>query len=184
MGRRGKHAVFSEADLNRASEIVRQLSYGDSILMALSVLLAGKLKLTSAQIASILGVSKPTVVRMNERFRQMPESGPSNWGGDRRSILTEESRREVLAGLEKEAAAGKIVVVEQVKKAIEQKCGAPISLQTAYNILHREGWRKVKPDKIHPKGDPLKQDHFKKKTSQKQWRWLPPTRKPLASSCE
>ncbi len=184
MRRLGKRAVFSQADLDRADNVVAQVPYGNPVLTALAVLLAGKLKLTAEQIAKVLGVSKPTVTRMYERFRCPPDSDAPTWGGDRRSVLAADNRRDVLVQLEADAAAGKIVVVETVKAAIEKACGSPISVQTAYNILHREGWRKVRPDKIHPKGDPEKQLEFKKKPFRKRWMWLPPPPKPSANSCE
>lgn len=183
MRRLGKRAVFSQDDLARADKTVAQVPYGDEVIAAVAVLMAGRLDLTAEQIASVLGVSKPTVVRMYERFRCPPEDDAASWGGDRRSVLPADARREVLAQLEADAAAGKIVVVEQVKAAIEEACGSSVSLQTAYNILHREGWRKVRPDKVHPKGDAEKQLQFKKKHSRKQWTWLPPLPKPPASSC-
>jgi transposase len=183
MQRLGKRTVFTEANLRKATEIVGKLSYRDPLLMALSVLLAGRLKLTGEQIASVLGVSKSTVVRMNERFRHLEEQPDSRWGGDRRSILDEKTRREVLDGLADEAAAGKIVIAERVKAAIEEKRGASVSLQTAYNLLHRAGWRKVRPDKQHPQGDRAKQEEFKKKPSRRPWHWLPPKRRRPGDRC-
>ena len=162
MDRRGKRAVFEEETINRAKMIVEEFSYNDQKMIAISVLLAGVLHLTSEQIGLVFGISPSTVIRMNERFRKEKQGVPGNWGGDRRSILPSDDTAEVLASLESQASQGKIVVVEQVKLALEDKLGNRISLQTSYNVLHRNGWRKVKPDKEHPKSDPQKQEEFKK----------------------
>lgn len=183
MARRGKRVVFSEAEVERARVLVGELKQHRSLLRALVVLLAKEIHLTGEQISSLLGVSKSTLVRMNKRFRD-PGPGPTRpWGGDRRSLLTVQAQEEVLAGLAGAAAEGKVVVVAQVKAALEAKRAAPVSLQTAYNTLHRAGWRKVKPDKRHPKSDPQRQEEFKKKPFRTRWCWRPPKLAPPASPC-
>jgi len=184
MGRRGKRSVFSSDVIARARSVVDSVSYGDQTLAAVSVLLAGVLKLTGKQISSVLGVSLPTVFRMNEMFRNSETKASNNWGGRRHGVLPREVEREVLAGLENMAAKGQIVVAREVKLAIEARKGASISLQTAYNILHRQGWRKLVPDKVHPKSDMEKQDNFKKKTSRRRWLWLPPKHTQHNDRCE
>jgi len=174
MGRQGKRAVFDPDVIARARSVMDSVSYGDQTLAAVSVLLTEVLKLTGEQISAVLGVSVPTVVRMNERFRKSETKASNNWGGVRHEVLSREAEREVVAGLEDIAGKGQIVVVRQVKLAIEKRKGTSISLQTAYNILHRQGWRKVTPDKVHPKSDMERQDNFKKKSFRKRWLWLPP----------
>lgn len=174
MSRRGKRAVFKGEVVKRAEDVLNTLAYGSPVLMALSVLLAAKLKLTCEQIGVALGVGEATVVRMNQRFRHTPGDAKSNWGGRRYQALTAEEEKEVLGELETAAARGEVVGAKQVRVAIEERRGKPVSLQTAYNCLARGGWRKVVPDKVHPKQDPEKQEEFKKKCSRRQSRWLPP----------
>jgi transposase len=183
MGRRGKRAVFTADIIDQAKALVSGLKHGDPTLAAVSVLMAGVLKLTSAQIASVLSVSIPTVVRMNERFRNSGKREARNWGGTRHEILPKEAEAEVLAGLEERAAKGEVVSAQQVRQAIEEKRGATVSLQTAYNVLRRQGWRKVRPDKAHPKSDMERQEDFKKKTSPTRWLWLPPRHTPQVGHC-
>jgi len=174
MERQGKRAVFADEAVRRAEQIVNGLSYRSPVLVAVSVLMASKLKLTCVQIGQVLGVGKATVVRMNQAFRDEPESDKKNWGGRRRQALTEDEEKEVLAELERRAAKGEVVGAKRVKLRIEQKKGGTVSLQTAYNFLYRAGWRKVVPDKVHPKGDPEKQEEFKKKCFRRPSKWLPP----------
>jgi len=84
MERQGKRAVFADEAVRRAEQIVNGLSYRSPVLVAVSVLMASKLKLTCVQIGQVLGVGKATVVRMNQAFRDEPESDKKNWGGRRR----------------------------------------------------------------------------------------------------
>lgn len=176
MERQGKRAVFTEGTVKRAEQVINDLSYRSPVLVALSVLLASKLKLTCAQIGQVLGVGKATVVRMNQAFREEPQSDKKDWGGRRREVLTLEEEKGVLAELEARAARGEVVGASRVRAHIEQKRGAPVSLQTAYNFLYRAGWRKVVPDRVHPKSDPEKQEEFKKKHSRRPSKWFPPKR--------
>jgi|APCry1669188910_1035180.scaffolds.fasta_scaffold31126_1 transposase len=183
MGRQGKRAVFDPDVIVRARAVVDSVSYGDQTLAAVSVLMAEVLKLTGEQIGAVLGVSVPTVVRMNERFRKSETSESNNWGGVRHEVLPRDLECEVVAGLEDMAGKGQIVVARQLKLAIEERRGGSISLQTAYNILHRQGWRKVIPDKVHPKSDMEKQETFKKKNFRKRWLWLPPKHTQRSDRC-
>ena len=174
MERQGKRAIFTEETIKRAEQVLNELSYRSPVLIAVSVLMASKLKLTCVQIGQVLGVGKATVVRMNQKFRTDSTPDKKDWGGRRHQVLTAEEEKVVLAELEGCAAKGEVVGANRVKAHIEQKKGAPVSLQTAYNFLYRAGWRKVVPDKVHPKGNPEKQEEFKKKSSRKPSKWLPP----------
>ena len=57
---------------------------------------------------------------------------------------------------------GGVVIVPPLKPVIEAKLGKPLALSTIYAMLARHGWRKVAPDKIHPKSDPDAQEDWKK----------------------
>ena len=170
----GKRAVFDQEVIDNARKVVKNAIKGNEAVMAIAVLMAGVLKLTSEQIGDVLGVSVPTVIRMNARFRKGDVEPRKCWGGDRNSKLSREEQAEVLESLKARAACGEVVLVSQVKEALEEKAGGVISLQTAYNVLHRNGWRKVAPDKEHPKRDPKAQEEFKKNSSRKSCLWLPP----------
>ncbi|MDR0250284.1 MAG: winged helix-turn-helix domain-containing protein [Burkholderiales bacterium] len=40
-----------------------------------------------------------------------------------------------------------------------------MALSSVYNLLHRHGWRKLAPDKRHPKSDPQAQEEWKKNST-------------------
>ncbi|MEO9102143.1 MAG: winged helix-turn-helix domain-containing protein, partial [Burkholderiaceae bacterium] len=59
------------------------------------------------------------------------------------------------------------LVVAQIKAALDQHLGRPVALASAYNLLHRHGWRKLVPDKRHPKSDPAAQEDWKKNSAKR-----------------
>jgi hypothetical protein len=54
------------------------------------------------------------------------------------------------------------VVVPPIQAALESHLGWPVALSTVYRMLHRQGWRKLAPDKRHPNADPAAQEEWKK----------------------
>jgi len=48
------------------------------------------------------------------------------------------------------------------KQALDVRLGRKVALASAYNLLHRHGWRKLAPDKRHPKADVAAQEAWKK----------------------
>jgi hypothetical protein len=54
------------------------------------------------------------------------------------------------------------LIVTEIKEALEARLGRRIALASAYNMLHRHNWRKLVPDKRHPKSDSEAQEAFKK----------------------
>ncbi len=82
-------------------------------------------------------------------------------GGRRRQSLTLKEEREFLAPFLEQAQSGGILVVGGIKRALDQRLGRKVALGTAYNLLHRHGWRKLVPDKRHPKADPTAQADWK-----------------------
>jgi hypothetical protein len=55
-----------------------------------------------------------------------------------------------------------ILVVSEIKNALDQRLGRNLALASAYNLLHRHNWRKLAPDKRHPKSDTDAHEVWKK----------------------
>ena len=55
-----------------------------------------------------------------------------------------------------------ILVVGEIKRALDARLGRTVALASAYNLLHRHGWRKRVPDQQHPKANVAAQEHWKK----------------------
>ena len=72
-------------------------------------------------------------------------------GGNHQMMNREESGK-FLRQFEKAAENGKVVTIEDIAKALDEKTGKQRkSRSTAYSLLHRHGWRKLKPRSQHPK---------------------------------
>lgn len=69
-------------------------------------------------------------------------------GNHRKLPISDE--QELLSTFEETAENGSILVVSDIHKAYETKAGTTVSLATVYNMLHRNGWRKIMPRSKHP----------------------------------
>jgi hypothetical protein len=83
-------------------------------------------------------------------------------GGRRRQHFTPEQEVALLKPFLEQASEGGILIVRQIKSHLEVALGRPMALSTVYALLHRHNWRKLVPDKQHPKRDMAVQDAFKK----------------------
>ena len=68
----------------------------------------------------------------------------------------------LLAPFFEKAKEGGILVVGEIKRAMDVRLGRKVTLASAYNLLHRHGWRKLVPDKQHPQANVAAQEHWKK----------------------
>ena len=115
--------------------------------------------------ARAIGVSPGWACRLRRRFIQglvvgTPEAaGP---GGRNNQNMTVQAEREFLAPFLEQAAAGGVLVVGQIKAALDAHLGRKVALTSVYNLLRRHGWRKLAPDKRHPQSDPAAQEEWKK----------------------
>jgi hypothetical protein len=92
----------------------------------------------------------------------MRETGKSTRGGRRRENLSREEEVAFLAPFIEKASTGGILIVSEIKQALDERLNCKISLAATYNLLHRHGWCKLAPDRHHPKVDVLAQDERKK----------------------
>jgi transposase len=144
----------------------------ESLRQCQAVLLPALFGATLEQTASILGVGRATVARLQSSFRKKKLAGPNptrNWGGRRQSLLTRKEEDAFLKPWLESAAAGHLVVVSPIRAALAQHLGKPIKPSVVYRLLARHGWRKVAPDTRHPKSKPEVQEDWKK-NSPKRWK--------------
>lgn len=135
--------------LRQAQAVVLPLAYGLSL----------------ADTAFVIGVSPGWACQLRRRFMRGSLVGTPDApkaGGRKRENLSLQEEREFLAPFLEQAASGGVLVVGQVKAALDKRLGREVALASAYNLLHRHNWRKLAPDKSHPKSDPLAQEEWKK----------------------
>lgn len=121
--------------------------------------------LSLAETAQVLGVSRGWACQLRRRFMHGEIAGAPDApaaGGRKRQNMSLEEEREFLAPFLEQAATGGVLVVGQIKAALDRRLGRKVALASAYNLLHRHNWRKLAPDKRHPQSDPQAQDEWKK----------------------
>lgn len=76
--------------------------------------------------------------------------------------MTKNEEEAFLAPFFEAARQGGVLVVSVIHEALEQRLKRKVALASAYNLLHRHGWRKLTPDKRHVKADMQAQEEWKK----------------------
>ena len=156
----------------RAQAVVAESRDQDEMRAAQSILLPALMGATLKQTATVLGVGRATVHRLQMRFRKgicalSPQA--RGWGGRRHSLMSVQEEKAFLQPWLELAGAGGIVVMSPLRAALAQQLGHPVAASVVYQLLSRHGWRKVAPDTRHPKSDPVVQEEWKK-NSRKHWR--------------
>ncbi len=136
-------------ELRQAQAVVFPLEYGMSI----------------EQTARAIGVSPGWASQLRNRFIQeggIRREEKSSKGGRRRENMSLEEEKEFLSSFLDKAKAGGILVVSEIKQALDKRLDRNVPLSSTYNLLHRHGWRKLAPDKRHPRSDVIAQEEWKK----------------------
>jgi transposase len=152
--------------LEQAQRALRQAKTAEELRQAQAVVLPLQLGLSIEQTAQVLGVSKGWACQLRRRFIAAGhlvrrERTPEAQRQRARLTLTEEA--EFLAPFFEQARGGQILIAAPIQRALEARLGRRVALTTVYNLLHRHGWRKLAPDRIHPLADPALQERWKKK---------------------
>jgi transposase len=135
--------------LRQAQAVVFPLAYGMSL----------------EKTAEAIGISPGWACQLRNRFikeGKVFEADKPPRGGRRRENMTIEEEKEFLLPFLEKAKLGGILVVNDIKNAMDSRLGRQVALASAYNLLHRHGWRKLAPDKRHPKSDAEIQEAWKK----------------------
>lgn len=134
-------------ELRQAQAVILPLEYGFSM----------------EQVSAVLGVSRGWACQLRMEFiRSGGIKKKRKRGGRRRENMSKEEEAAFLAPFFDKAAVGGILVVAEIKKALDERLGRKTALASVYNLLHRHGWRKLAPDKRHPKADMAAQEEWKK----------------------
>ena len=144
---------------------ITQATTLNELRQAQAVLLPLLHGLSLERTAQVIGVSVGWACQLRCRFitgRFVGASGAPVPGGRKRQNLTIEQERAFLAPFIEQAQTGGILVVAQIKAALDKRLGRPVGLSSTYSLLHRHNWRRLVPDKRHPKSDPLAQQEWKK----------------------
>ena len=150
-----------------SAQTVEQLRQAQAVVLPLDY------AMSLADTAQVIGVSPGWACQLRRRFIHGHKAGTPDAptaGGRKRQNMSLQEEREFLAPFLECAAGGGVLVVGQIKAALDKRLGREVALASVYNLLHRHNWRKLAPDKRHPQSDPLAQEEWKKnspKRSQK-----------------
>jgi len=148
-----------------AEEVIESTQDAQELRCAQAVWLPIRFGLTLSQTAEAIGRGRATVGRLQAQFRMRQKglkTARERWGGRRRQNLTFEQEAELLRPFFDQANRGEILIVTPIKRAYEAMVGHRVPDSTVYRILARHGWRKIVPDRRHPKTHPAAQEEWKK----------------------
>lgn len=170
-----KPTKLSEKTIRMARQQVETAQTAEDVKRALCVLLPAALGISQSRAAQVLGVGVATVKRYQaalflEAHEKRPQHQPR--GGRHNETITVDMERQFLDEWAQHASEGGVVVVSQLREALQRRVGMKIPLYTMYRMLARYGWRKVAPDTRHPKSDPAAQEAYKKNS---RGYWQPPS---------
>jgi len=151
--------------LEQARGFLSKAKTAEELRQAQAVLLPLDFGLSLEQTARAIGVSPGWACQLRNRFIRgggiSIEEKPLR-GGRRRANMSPAEEESFLEPFFDAAKEGGILVVSEIKEALDQRLGRKVALASAYNLLHRHNWRKLAPDKRHPKSDADAQEEWKK----------------------
>lgn len=154
-----------EEVLAKAKETLANARTREELRQAQAVILPLEYGFSIDQVAAVLGISKGWACQLRRRFIQsggLPAETKPKRGGRRRELMSQEEESAFLAPFFDKASHGGIVIVSEIKSALDERMGRKTALASTYNLLHRHNWRKLAPDKRHPKTDVEAQLEWKK----------------------
>ena len=151
--------LMSAREAIASAQTVEQLRQAQAVVLPLDY------AMSLVDTAQVIGVSPGWACQLRRRFMQGQVAGAPDAprpGGRKRQNMTVQQEREFLAPFLELAAVGGVLVVAEIKAALDKRLGREVALASAYNLLHRHNWRKLAADKRHPKSDPSAQQEWKK----------------------
>ena len=135
---RAKMSTIKDAKVYRRFQVIWFLSQGK----------------TPKEVSELIGFSSEHIRNLGRLFnkRGLDEFGLDGRKGGNNRLLTSEEAAAFLSEFEKEACAGRILTAQEMSAAYDERVGITHkSHSTFYRLIHRMGWRKIKPRSKHPK---------------------------------
>jgi transposase len=151
--------------LDLAKECLSKAKSAEQLRQVQAVIMPLEFGFSMSQTARAIGVSVGWACQLRNRFIReggIPREGKPSRGGRRRENMSLEEEEAFLAPFLDKAKEGGILIVSEIKKSLDHALGRKVALASAYNLLHRHNWRKLAPDKRHPKSDADAQEDWKK----------------------
>jgi transposase len=136
--------------LERAKEALKNARTLEEQREAQAVILPLEFGFTLAQVGTALGISRGWACQLRNRFIRaggIHAGVKPQRGGRRRENMSKEEEAAFLAPFIDKAGKGGILVVGEIKQALDIHLGRKVALSSVYNLLHRHNWRKFASDK-------------------------------------
>jgi len=123
-----------------------------------------KFGMSAVEVAAATNYSVSHVTQIQCRYfrRGLQALKPEKKGGRYRCRVSLEEERAFIERHRREAEAGGILTVGELRQAFEEELGVSLSSSAFYALLVRHNWRKVAPRKKHPQQDAEAMEAFKK----------------------
>jgi transposase len=151
--------------LAKAKEVLAKAKTVEEFRQAQALILPLEYGFSIEQVAAVTGVSRGWACQLRTRFiRDGAKSAQmtTKRGGRRRENMSIEEEAAFLAPFFESARGGGILLVSVIHNALEQHLSRKVALASAYNLLHRHGWRKLAPDQRNMAADIQAQEDWKK----------------------
>jgi len=155
---------FPKGCTERLKNCIKQAKTKSEYQRVLCVWMRAYKNLPAKDIADFIGWRVDSVRRIHSLYLKHGEEifKGLNRGGRRRENLSKEDEKTLLTQFFRKAEEVRIIVINEVKDAYEEKIGHKVAKSTVYRMLERHGWRKIIPYSRHPKADLIKKEEFKK----------------------
>lgn len=148
----------------------------DALRAAQALLLPLAFGLSLEQTATAIGLSKSRTGKLRTQFQRIEmgiEQPKTKAGLRNHARMTLDEEAAFLAPFIDKAKNAGIIVVPPLQAELERHLGRTVASSTVYRLLQRHGWRKLAPDKQHPKADIVAQEEWKKNSPKKSKRRNP-----------
>ncbi len=107
---------------------------------------------SNEEIAEITNYRRSYVSELVSKYQRCGMSatiGTKRPGNHRK--MTSDEEKEFLKPFIEKAQSGQILTITDLRNALDKQLNQKSAYSTIYNLLHRNGWRKIKPRSQHPK---------------------------------
>jgi transposase len=160
----GYHKEFPSGTAEQVESLLKEAKDNDALRRLQSVYFRAKFGYPAAQIAAMTGYSIGTIRNIHSAFLRdgFAIFNPGRPGGRNAAYMSPSAEAAFLESFTHAGDIGGILDVGPIHKALCAHVGRQVALSTAYDLLHRHGWRKIMPRPRHPKADKKAQADFKK----------------------
>lgn len=155
---------YEEGLSERLFELLRNANGSSYVKRIQCVYFRIKFGFSPSEISQMIGYNSNYIEQIQARFWKEGEEifQKKQKGGRYNENMTVEEEKEFLNKFLKKATEGKFIEISEFHREYEKEIGRKVYKSVIYDLLDRNGWRKIMPRPKHAKNDPVKMENFKK----------------------